>query len=93
MMAFGAEPLIGKQLHSKQSHLSPAIWHPDTAASSHLTDNPKTFKGPLCATRRAIKVGGRKLLCHEMDDAFMIIKNGTPLLKDCLYVPRLAANL
>lgn len=93
MMAHGVEPSMSKQKHPKPSYIFPAIWHPDTAASSHMTDNPKAFKGPLRATRRTIKVGGGKLSCHEMGDALMVTKNGTALLKDCLYVPGLGANL
>ncbi|KAI0991928.1 hypothetical protein K3495_g16259, partial [Podosphaera aphanis] len=79
---------------SKQHHsLTPTIWHPDTAASSHMTDNPKLFKGPLRPTRRTIRVGGGKLFCREMGDAWMVTKMGVAVLKDCLLVPGLGANL
>ncbi|KAI1006166.1 hypothetical protein K3495_g2048 [Podosphaera aphanis] len=73
--------------------LTPTIWHPDTTASSHMTDNPKLFKGPLRPTRRTIRVGGGKLFCREMGDAWMVTKRGVAVLKDCLLVPGLGANL
>ncbi|KAI0999847.1 hypothetical protein K3495_g8351, partial [Podosphaera aphanis] len=78
----------------KQSHsLTPVTWHPDTAASSHMSDNLKIFKGPLRPTRRTIKVGGGKLFCREMGDAWMVTERGVATLKDCLFVPGLGANL
>lgn len=47
MMAFSDETPRGKPRSS-----SPLpMWHADTAASSHMTDNPKNFKGPLRPTR------------------------------------------
>lgn len=89
MMAFSDETPRGKP----QSFSPLPMWHADTAASSHMTENPKNFKGPLRPTRRIIKVGGGKLLCREMGEAIMVTENGVGVLKDCLLVPGLGANL
>ncbi|KAI1004780.1 hypothetical protein K3495_g3437 [Podosphaera aphanis] len=47
-MAFSPKSAISKQKLS----LSPATWHPDTAASSHMTDQRQFFKRLLHPTRR-----------------------------------------
>ncbi|POS85179.1 hypothetical protein EPUL_003992 [Erysiphe pulchra] len=65
MMAFSEDSARGKR---ENPLLLPTL-HTDTAASSHMTNNPKNFKGPLRPTRRTIKVGGGKLFCLEMGDA------------------------
>ncbi|POS81822.1 hypothetical protein EPUL_006075, partial [Erysiphe pulchra] len=54
MMAYSDETTCGKP---RNSSILPT-WHVDTAASSHMTDYPKNFRGPLRPTRRVIKVGG-----------------------------------
>lgn len=89
MMALSDETLRGKP------HTSSSLptWHAHTAASSHMTDNPKNFKGPLRPTRRITKVYGRNLLCCEMGESTMVTENGVGLLKECLLVPGLGVNL
>ncbi|POS82393.1 hypothetical protein EPUL_005219, partial [Erysiphe pulchra] len=89
MMAYSDEKTCGKP---RNSSILPT-WHEDTAVSSHTTDDPKNLRGPLRPTRRVIKVGGGKLICTEMRDAFMVTENGNAILKDCLLVPGLGANL
>ncbi|POS81995.1 hypothetical protein EPUL_005729, partial [Erysiphe pulchra] len=80
-------------LSERTYHSLLLIWHTDTAASSHMTDDPKNFRGPLRLTRRTTKVGGGKLFCREMGDASMVAKEGVAHLKDCLFVPGLGANI
>ncbi|KAI1003389.1 hypothetical protein K3495_g4819 [Podosphaera aphanis] len=89
LMALGDRHPRSKPYHS----LTPTIWHPDTAASSHMTDSPKLLKGPLRPTRRAIRVGVGKLLSREMGDAWMVTKSGVAFLKDCLLVHGLGWSL
>lgn len=70
-------------------------WIPDSAASSHMTDQPQLFRSPLKEiSRRIIKVGGGKLYTRHMGTARMTVPGGsTVFLKNCLFVPRLGANL
>ena len=58
-----------------------------------MTHDLKYFNGPVRHTRRTIKVGGGVLFCRKMSDALMVTKNGVAILKDCLFVPGLGANL
>ncbi|KAI0995269.1 hypothetical protein K3495_g12913 [Podosphaera aphanis] len=58
-----------------------------------MTDQRQFFKGPLRPTRRTIKVGGGRLFCREMGEAWMVTSGGMALLRDCLLVPGLGANL
>jgi hypothetical protein len=77
------------------SKISSSEWIPDTAASSHMTDQEKSFHGPLKSIpRRTIKVGGGRLSARHVGIAELRLKDGSFLrLKDCLYVPHLGANL
>ncbi|POS82196.1 hypothetical protein EPUL_005869, partial [Erysiphe pulchra] len=89
IMAYSDETTCGKP---RNSPILPTL-HADTAASSHVTDDLMNFRGPLRPTCRVIKVCGGKLICTEMGDAIIMTENGNAILKDCLLVPGLGANL
>lgn len=72
-----------------QSH-----WIADTACTSHMTDKPELFRGPVRKCTRAIKVGGGRLYSEHIGTVEIEAMDGSKmLLEDCLYVPDLGANL
>ncbi|POS84547.1 hypothetical protein EPUL_003229, partial [Erysiphe pulchra] len=89
LMALEQKTSLGERTH----HSLLSVWHADTAALSHTTDDPKNFRGPQRPTHCTIKVGGGKLFCRKIGDASMVTKEGVALLKDYLFVPGLGANL
>jgi hypothetical protein len=69
-------------------------WAADSGATSHMTDQPRLFRGPLISIpRRTIRVGGGKLYSNQMGIVEMRAESGSMLLDKVLFVPRLGVNL
>jgi hypothetical protein len=69
-------------------------WVLDSGASSHMTDQPSLFRGPLIQIkRRWIKVGGGWLHSDHAGNATIKDKNGNQTEVFSLYVPKLGVNL
>lgn len=70
-------------------------WISDSGASTHMTDDPSLFRGPLIKIkRRRIRVGGGELSSAKKGTVELRVQDGgSTLLKDCLLVPNLGANL
>ena len=69
-------------------------WAADSGATSHMTDQPNLFRGPLTTIPcRTIRVGGGKLYSNQMGIVEMRAESGSMLLDKVLFVPRLGVNL
>ena len=87
IVAFNASEAKGKLSHHE--------WLLDSGATSHMTDQPSSFRGPLIPTqRRWIKVGGGRCLSSDFcGKAVMKDKNGNSIELDAMLVPDLGVNL
>ena len=69
-------------------------WAADSGATSHMTDQPCLFRGPLISIpRRTIRVRGGKLYSNQIGVVEMRAESGSMLLDKVLFVPRLSVNL
>lgn len=81
--------------YQSRTKLPNPSWIADTGASSHMTDQPKLFRGPLVSIKqRTIRVGGGMLYADHMGTAIVSVKGGKELrLANTLLVPSLGVNL
>jgi hypothetical protein len=76
------------------SKVAPSTWPADTAASSHMSDQPDCFRSLTRIKKRKIQVGGGVMYAREKGTAVMKCQDGTQaILLDVLYVPGLGINL
>jgi hypothetical protein len=69
-------------------------WCADTGCTSHMTDKPTLFRGPMVKIRRrTVKVGGGRLYADFMGTVEMKVAGVSLLLENVLHVPSLDANL
>ena len=76
------------------SKATPHSWASDTAASSHMSDQPSIFRHMIPIKRRKILVGGGEIYSDHRGVAELTCADGSSmLLKDVLFVPGLGVNL
>ena len=87
---------LTKEQRDRASRKHPQSWPVDTGASSHMTDKPDLFRGPLrtLKRRKPIQVGGGMLGSDHCGTAKVVAEDGSScLLKNTLLVPNLGINL
>jgi hypothetical protein len=81
---------------SNRGKIPSSDWVADSGASSHMTDQPLLFRGPLIPIkRRTIRVGGGVLYASQKGTVELQTQRGcgSVLLANVLLVPRLGVNL
>ena len=87
---------LTKEQRDRAARKHPQSWPVDTGASSHMTDKPNLFRGPLRSFKRHkdIQVGGGMLRSDHYGTAKVVADDGSScLLKNTLLVPNLGVNL
>jgi hypothetical protein len=80
--------------HDDFSKVTTFSWPPDTGASSHMSDQPSSFRRMIPIKRHRIQVGGGVLYSEAKGTVDLKCKDGSSMvLKNVLYIPKLGANL